>query len=151
MILRDPEYSDCEFIAECYEDWPASRKGRIFPTDVRDWINRYRYRDGEKGLVAELAGERIGFILFEQNLFVSVVYEIVVIRALRGAGHGSAMLRTLKDRFVSEGVVVCEFDALPGPIADKTLAGGFRKTGEGVGTRTGLPLVKGRVTADMDI
>lgn len=151
MILREPEYEDCEFIASCYEDWPRSRKGRVFPVDVRNWINRFRFRADEKGLVGEVDGAPVGFVLFEQNLFVAKIYEIAVPIALRGMGHGKTMWRLLYDKMASEGVVVAEFEAIPGIIADMTLNGRFTLMGEGIGPKTGLPTVKGQVTAETEI
>ena len=145
--MRRPEFSDCEFIAECYADWPDSDRGRVFPVDVRDWIKRFRKTSTiEQGLVNDF-----GFVMFGQKLFCAKVYEIVVHPNHRGQGHASEMWRALRDKLVSEGVVVCEFDALPGLVSDLTLKGRFEEIGEGVGIHTGLPIVKGRVTADMEI
>lgn len=152
MILREPTYKDCEFIADCYYDWPDSQRGRVFPVDVRDWIKSYRKTSNhEFGLIGETGGYPVGFVLYGQNFFAAKVYEIVVHQSYRGLGHGSAMWRALKEKMVSEGVVVASFEAIPGVVADLTVKGKFQKTGEGVGEHTGLPLVKGQVTWDMDI
>jgi len=151
VILREPEYDDCELIASWYEQWPESRKGRIFPSDVRNWIVRFRYRADEKGLVGEVDGVPVGFIFYEPNLFVAKIYEIVIQKDLQGKGYGKAVWRALKDKLVKEGVVVAEFDALPGHIMNKTTRGDFIKVSEGTGPKTGLPIVTGRVTADMEV
>lgn len=152
MILREPKFSDCEFIAECYSDWPESQRGRVFPVDVRNWIIRFRKTATiEQGLVGEVDGSPVGFVQFGQKFFGAKVYELVIHPDHRGKKYASTMWRLLKDKLVSEGVVACEFDALPGLMSDLTLNGRFKKVGEGVGLHTGLPLVKGQVTADMEI
>lgn len=152
MILREPKFSDCEFVAECYQDWPESERGRVFPVDVRDWIKRFRKTSTiEQGLIGEVDGEPVGFVMFGQKFFGAKIYEIVVHPEHRGKKYASAMWRALKDKLVSEGVVVAEFDALPGLMSDLTLNGRFEKIGEGVGVHTGLPLVKGRVLAEQEI
>jgi len=150
MILRTPNYNDCEFISECYENWVETDKGRVFPVDVRNWIKHWRKTSNiEQGLIGELDGSPVGVVIFSKAESTSTIYEIVVKRL--GVGHGKGMWLALRDRLVSEGVVVADFEALPGVIADKTLRGDFEKIGESIGSKTGLPLVKGRVTADMRI
>ena len=145
MILREPTYDDCEFIAECYRDWPLSKRGRIFPVDVRNWIKNYpRYR--EQGLVGEEDGAK-GFLVFEKSFFVAKVHEIVVTPAERGQGYGSKMWHALYDLLSAEGVVVAEFDALPGVVTAKVENGDFEMVSTSVGEQTGLPLVTGRVKA----
>ena len=103
--------------------------------------------------MGEIDGVSVGFLIYEKTHdgLLAQIHDIVVTPSLRELGHGSAMLRVLKDRLVSEGVLVGEFGALPGAIASKTEAGGFEKIGDDVGENTGLPIVKGRVTADMEI
>lgn len=151
MILREPKFSDCEFISECYSDWPESQRGRVFPVDVRDWIKRFRKTSTiEQGLIGEENGP-VGFIMFGQRFVASKVYEVVVHPDFRGRGFASAMWRGLKEHLVSNGVVACEFEAIPGLVADLTMSGRFRKIGEGVGIHTGLPTVVGQVTWDMEI
>ena len=152
MILREPRLTreDCRFIAECYVDWPES-KGPVYEQEVKLWIKRYRTRDGEKGLVGEVGGLPVGFLLYASSFYVAVIYELVVHPDLRSMGHGRSMWRELKDKLTSEGVVVAEFEAIPGIVADKTTNGPFLKVSEGVGEHTGLPTVKGRVTADMKV
>ena len=151
MILRDPKNtkSECQFIADLYDDWPDSKRGPVYPEDVRMWIKRFEARDGEKGLVGELDGEPIGYILYEvtHDGPLAQVYELLVRKDLWGQGHGSAMVQVLTDKLISEGVLAAEFDALPGAIAEKTKAGGFEYVSDGVGEDTGLPTVKGRVIA----
>jgi len=151
MILRDPKNTktECQFIADLYDEWPDSNRGPIYPEDVKVWIKRFQTRDGEKGLVGELNGESIGYILYEvtHGGQLAQVYELLVRKDLQNQGHGSAMVQVLTDKLISEGVLAAEFDALPGAIAEKTKAGGFEKIGEGVGEDTGLPIVVGRVTA----
>jgi len=152
VILRKPELTkaDCEFIAWCYEVWPDSRKGPVFPSDVRNWIKGYD-RWLEQGLIAVSDGIPVGFILYAQNFFVAAVYEIVVAAEHQGKGYASQMWRALQDQLASEGVVVAEFEALPGVVSDLVSTGRFQKIGEGEGTHTGLPTIKARVTADMNV
>lgn len=148
MILRELKYSDCEFVAECYQDWPESERGRVFPVDVRDWIKTFRKTSRvERGLIGEVDGSPVGFVMFGSD---GSIYELVIHSDNRGKKYASAMWRALRDLLVSEGITEYEFEALPGLIADLT-GPRFERVGEGVGTHTGLPTVKGRVTADMEI
>ena len=147
MILREPTFDDCAFIADCYRDWPRSIRGRVFPVDVRNWINRYRTQPEEIGLVG-VEAVPVGFVLYGTFLVTAAIHDIVVHPDLRGAGHAKAMWKTLQRKLAQEGVVAAEFDALPGPIADKVSRGDFEKVSEGVGAHTGLPTIRGRVRAD---
>ena len=152
MILREPELTkaDCSFIADCYEDWPPSDRGPVWPQDVRKWIKRFP-RTNEKGLIGMADGLPVSFVLFSQAFFVAKIHELVVHPNSRQEGHGRSTWKALRERLVGSGVVVAGFDAIPGPIAEKTLRGDFRASGEAVGEHTGLPLVKGYVTSDMDV
>ena len=150
MILRPADYDDCEFIADAFKQWPRTPRGRVFPVDVRNWVNKYN-RGDEVGLVGEVDGQPVGFVVYASNLFVARVGSIVVHPDHQGRGYSSAMLRLVHHRLMSEGVVVIEFEAIPGVIADKTLKGQYQKVGEGIGSQTGLPTVIGRATAETKI
>jgi len=161
VILRPPTITktDINLVVEAYEDWPSDEP--VYPEDVRRWFGRYAGRDLamiddklvplEKGLIGEVDGQPVGFIVYQKGWFSAKVYQIVVPLRLRGNGYGSAMWRAIWALLQSEGVVVCDFDALPGPVAELVNSGRFVKTGEGVGAATGLPVMKGRATMGMDI
>ena len=156
MILREPKLTrdDCRFIAECVEDWPDSDRGPVYDHDVRYWITQWAGRDREKGLIGEVEGKPVGFIIYMQRFFCAMVYQIAVHPSHRGQGHGKGIWGELQDILRNEGVVVCEFEAprYEGSIVDKLVdSGRFEKIGEGVGLHTGLPTVRGRVFADTPI
>ena len=139
---------DHAFILECYADWPiTSVQGPITADDVKRFIVRWmNHRGGERCLIDEH-----GLITWRQNLFVAVVDNIVVHPESRGAGKARRMWQLLQETLVNDGVVVAEFKAIPGPIADKVMRGDFEKVSEGIGEKSGLPIITGRVTADMEI
>jgi len=153
MILRAPRMTreDIGFVVQCYEDWPDTDRGPVLDYDARSWIKMWNRGNVESCLIGEENGNPVGLVTFLQNLFVAVVYEIVVHPSHRGMGNAKRMWVELQDILRTEGVVVCEFDALPGAITDKVLKGDFEKVGEGVGLHTGLPTVRGRVFADTPI
>jgi len=150
-MFRPPTMLDFQFIFECYEDWPVTEAlGPVLESDVKDWIRFWMNRDAETCLVWEDVVP-IGLLTYRKNMFVAVVDNIVVLPSERGIGHSTRMMSALKDKLVAEGVVVAEFEAIPGRIADKTIRGDFQRIGEGIGRRSGLPVVVGRVTDDMDV
>ena len=152
MILRNPSFEDIDFIVDCYSDWINTSRGPIYPSDVRNWIIRYKHRDDEDGIIAEEDGQKVGFMLISyKDGKTAEVYELVVHRDLRGLGYGTKMWQHLKEHLAMEGFEAAEFDALPGTITDKIERGDFNKVGESRGQRTGLRLVRGRVTKDMEI
>lgn len=148
MILREPKQTreDCDFVVECYEGWPESDKGPVYASDVRNWFRRYNHRAGEKGLIAQRGNIPIGWVIYEQNLFVAVVYELAISATHRGRGFANEIIDLLYERLTAGGVVVAEFSALPGPIADKVSNGQFKKISEGIGAHTGLPIIRGQAT-----
>ena len=149
MILREARLNreDCAFIASCYIDWPETKKGPVYEPDVRDWIRRWHERADEDGFIGEVGGFSVGVVFYTAKDDFAKIYEIAVPPAIRRMGHANAILRELQKVLVARGVMVAEFDALPGAISMKTERGDFEKIGEGIGEKTGLPLVKGRVTA----
>jgi len=155
VILREPTYGDCEFIAQCYKNWPESDKGRIFPQDVRNWIKRWRKTSNfEQGLIGELNDVPVGVVIYGQRtsimgVGIGEVYELVV-KDL-GIGHGKAMWQAMQQLMAGQGYQAAAIKALPGAIAAKLEDGTFIKTGIGVGSHTGLLVVEGYVTADMEI
>ena len=158
MRIRRAEYSDCEFIALCHEVWPESRRGRVFPVDVRNWIKIWRKtsntEEGLIGMESPAEGEPeipVGFLLISLEGELAEIHGIAVPEDLQGNGYARGMWRELKSRLIARGVTSAEFDALPGPIADKVEAGDFVKLSEGTGKDTGLPTKRGRVTADMEV
>jgi GNAT superfamily N-acetyltransferase len=90
----------------------------------------------------------VGLVNFRRKFAVAKIDAIVIHPFHQGQGLGSELMRELHKLLTSEGVVVAEFDALPGVIADMTLRGRFEAVGEALGERSGLPLVMGRVQAD---
>ena len=145
--MRAPVMSDWRFVFECYQDWPLSSKGPVTEQRAVDMTRRWMFRDDEVCRVEP----GVGIITYRQSFFVAKVDELVVHPDHRGKGHARAIWRALRDELVSGGVVVAEFDAIPGPVALKVMDGTFEKVSEGIGERTGLPIITGRVTADMEI
>ena len=146
MNLREAGYDDCEFIADLYRRWPDTKRGRIFPVDVRDWVKRFKKTSSDEfGLVAELRGEPIGFILYGLNSWgICVVYEMIIHESYEGKGLGRAMWMELAEFFKAKGVQAVEFDGLPGAITAKIADGYFERIGERTGSLSGLPLMRGR-------
>jgi len=154
--------SDYKFVYEVYGaegrfgtefDYPLDESGphtleRAIGS-IRIWLRTDR---PEQCLILEQP-QPVGLITYRQNQTVATIDNIVVHPLHRRIGHATTMTKFLFNKMVSEGVVVAEFDALPGAYADKVLNGQFEKVSEGKrmhgrGNSTGLPLVTGRVTAD---
>lgn len=150
MILREPNLTreDVSFITRLGEDWPESKKGPIYESDVRDWIRLWQNREIENGLIAEIDGVSVGYVMYEKTHGGMLIgnIEIIVQKDLRGLGHGSEIVRLLTEKLTNEGGLVAEFEAIPGAFQEKVKTGGFEQIDEGIGKRTGLPVVIGRVT-----
>jgi len=148
--LRAPTMLDHAFILECYEQWPVTEtQGPITPYEVKLWIDRWMNRTDEVCLIAEIPA-KVGLVTWRQNLFVAVIDNIVIHPGVQGRGYGKRLMVALQERLVGAGVVVAEFDAIPGRVADMVVAGRFERLGEGIG-KSGLPIVKGRVMAGTEI
>jgi len=150
VILREPNLTreDIGFITELCEDWPESTKGPVYESDVRDWIRLWKSGEAENGLIAEIDGISVGYVMYEKThdgMLIGSI-EIIVKKDLRGFGHGSEIVELLTEKLTDEGGLVAEFEAIRGAFQEKVKAGGFEKIGEGIGKRTGLPVVIGRVT-----
>ena len=118
MILRPVTMADWQFIYESYQDWPLTNQGPITQDTVVRWIRYWLHRDGETCLIAEEGGP-VGLVVYRRNWFVMTIKNLVVHPTHRGNGHSNVIAKTLFDKVAEEGVVVAEFDAMPGPIAEK--------------------------------
>ena len=147
--MRPVRISDYQFIYECYQDWPLGPLGPVTLDTAVRWARRWSNRDDEKVLVLDVDGP-VGLIKWRQNWILAKVDNIIVHPNHRGKGHSKTMIQELHSKLTKEGVMVAEFDALPGPISDMTLKGRFKKTDEKTG-ETGLPLVVGTMTWDMSL
>lgn len=150
MNLRQPHYLDLQFFKECYADWPVSEVNPpILDEDIKRWITRWMHRSDEVCLIGG-ADVPVGFIVYRRERPQEVqVVNLVVHPTHRGEGHSNAIVRALRDRLVADGVKMAQFDALQGPIADQIERGKYVKVGTVQG-KTG-PLVRGRLTVDMEI
>ena len=147
--MRSVKISDYQFIYECYQDWPPGNLGPVTLDIAILWTRRWMNRDDEKVLVLDIDGP-VGFIKWRQKWLIAKVDNIVVHPSHRGKGYATRMMKELHSKLAGEGVIVAEFDAIPGPIADMVLRGRFKKMDEKIG-ETGLPVVVGAVTWDMEI
>ena len=143
MILREIKTAaDCDFVTECYRDWGFP----IYPIDVRNWAIRYKSRPfEEQGRICDIDGPK-GFVLYQKSGALVTIYEMCVHPYDRGKGIGKQIWQAMFQDFQKEGVVVGEFEARPGIVADKILGGQFENVGNTEGKFN--PLVKGRVTVD---
>lgn len=148
-MLRPPVMADYGFIHECYQDWPLSNKGPITVEVVAGWIRRWMARDDEICRVYESGGDLIGVITY--RLDPPVIENIVVHPSARGMGNAKRIMRKLQAELVADGYTEFEFEALPGPIADMTVRGRFRRVRDSMGKQTGLPTVIGKVTSETEI
>ena len=145
--MRDVAIEDYQFVAECYADWPIDNRGPFTLQRAIDSCRRWVARDDEFCLILE-GPDPVGLITY--RIYPPTIDNIVTHPDVRGVGHATRMMRELQ-AFLGPLGLDWEFDALPGPIADKVLRGDFEKVSEGVGPKTGLPTVRGRVMADTEI
>lgn len=139
MRLRPPEMADRHWIKEAYEDWPESRRGPVTEQKAVDWIRRWTYRTDEECRVLEDI-EPLGLITFRRKFLVCYVDNIVVRPKWRGHGVSTKLIRLLRHELVREGIMVAEFETLPGVIRDQ-LGKRYQDLGNG----------RGRLTWDMPI
>lgn len=145
--MRPPVMSDYQFIVECFADWPLSDKGPVTIDVAVGWLRRWMFRDDETCLI----WDGVGLMTYRASpLGVVFVDNIVVHPMERGKGHSKRMMREIQESLRTKGFLGGEFDAIPGPVADK-VGPVFERVSEGVGPRTGLPVIRGRVMADTDI
>ena len=149
MNFRLVEMKDYPFLVECYADWPLTNLGPITVDKVAGWIRYWLARDGEDCVIGEVDGAPVGLMIYRRNWFVLYLKNIVVHPVHRKQGHANAMVRALRDKMLADGVVVAEFDAMAGPIAEQVEKGKFNKVGESQG-ETGK-LIRGQLTQDMDV
>jgi len=149
VILRPVSMHDHRFILECNEDWPVTDRGPATSDSVTRWIRRWMYRDGETCLVATENATQVGYICYRQNLVCCKVDYLLVHPFHRGKGKSSEIVRLLRDKLIKEGVVVAEFDALPGVISSQIKNGKYLHVGEKKGFNG--PLVVGQLTQDMKV
>ncbi len=157
--MRPVVMKDYKFVYEAYGaegkygdefNWPFDEKGPFTLQRAIKSIQQWLRTDNNESC---LILDTLGLITYRKNTTVVVVDNILVHPLHRGQGHGTTMAKFLFNKMISEGVVVGEFDALPGIYADKISSGQFEKVSEGKrshghGNSTGLPLITGRVTAD---
>lgn len=150
MIFRKPRIEDYRFIYECYQDWPLGEDGPITLERAIGWTRRWIHRTDQECRIAE-EGERIGILVWREHDDSIQVENIVIHPDHRGKGFARAMWQKLFDEMTAKGVIEATFDAIPGAIAAKIEQGTFEKVSEGIGRSTGLPIVTGRVTPDMEV
>jgi len=156
VILRPPVISDYQFIFELYQDWPITDRGPVTIDRAIAFTRRWIARDDEVCQIAE-EGEPVGLISYRKGgdfgvvdlTGMVVVDNIIVHPSHRGLGHSTAIARELREKLVSEGITLAEFDALEGPISAQIERGRYELLGEVQG-QTGV-LVRGRLTVDMEI
>lgn len=139
MRLRLIEWGDDQWIPEAYQDWPIGRKGPCTPETAKNWIRRWMYRGDEECRVLQDA-EPLGLITFRRNLMVCFVDNIVLRPQYRGHGASTKMIRLLRAELIREGIMVAEFETLPGVIRNQ-LGNRYQDLGNG----------RGRLTWDMEI
>ena len=147
MILRPARRTleDCLFIVRCFEDAPESDITPVLLSDAKRWIHTWLRDNDEFGLIG-VETELVSLVIYSKE----TIHNLIVHPDYRGMGYGSLTWRLLFEKLTEEGRDYMDFEAIPGLIADLTVQGRFAKVGEGVGT-SGLPIVKGRVTADMEV
>lgn len=144
--MRPANYLDISLLMSVYDEWPVTEDNPpVYAPDVRDWITRWKERDDESCYVME----GIGFIVYRREGDLVKDVNIGVTPAERGKGYANQMVKELRDMLVADGVKIAEFEAIPGPIANQIERGKFVNLGEAEG-KTGK-LVRGRLTADMDV
>jgi GNAT superfamily N-acetyltransferase len=144
--VRPANFLDIPLLMSVYSAWPVTEDNPpVYESDVRDWIHRWKNRDDESCMVMD----GIGFVVYRREGSTVKDINIGVHPEQRGKGYANRMVKELRDKLVSEGVAVAEFDAIPGPIADQIERGKYINLGEKDG-RTGK-LVRGRLTADMEV
>ncbi len=143
MILRPPTMADHRFILETFKACVVSDRGPATEDSVIRNIRRWLHRTDEECLIG-VDNVPVGLVLFRRNMFVAQLDYVVTHPLHQQKGHANKMLQHLKDTLISQGVVVAEFDALPGPMAEKVMRGDYEKLSEGTGVHTGLPTIKGR-------
>lgn len=116
VILRPVAYSDRQFIVDAYADWPNDYLGH---EKVHKLIRRWIERGDKKCLVAEDNKISVGFIVYEVQFFGAWIHNLVIHPLFRGKDYGLTIGRLLKDKLVSEGVMVAGFKPLPGMFQDK--------------------------------
>ena len=84
--------------------------------------------------------EPLGLITFRRQFLTCFVDNIVVRPQYRGHGVSTKMIRLLRDELVREGIMVAEFETLPGIIREQ-LGKRYQDLGNG----------RGRLTWEMSI
>ena len=150
MNLRNPTWLDFGFFKECYSDWVVTESNPpILESHIWNWVSRWIHRNDEICLVGE-TDTPVGFVVYRRDEPHKVdVVNICVHPEHREKGHSNAIVKTLRDRLVSDGVTVAHFEAVSGPIADQVERGKYRKRGTVQG-KTGT-LVLGELTDSMNV
>jgi len=149
--MREPTIQDCYFVEQCYEDWPMDNKGPFTLQRAIDSCLRWVARDDEHCLIHEEPKGPVGLISWRVNWPVAFIDNIAVLPLQRRKGHALHMMKELQKILSSQGIVMAEFDALPGVMSNMIFRGRFEQVSTGIGPRTGLPVIKGRVMADTEI
>lgn len=119
MILRKPDMRDVSFIWECYQDWPVTATNPPISVDrVISWVERWMNRDDEVCLIGD-TDVPVGLIMYIPFWFGAEIRNLVVHPNHRNQGHSKTIRQLLKDKLISEGIVVAKFKTLPGPIQGK--------------------------------
>lgn len=127
--VRDPEYTDLKWMYEAYQDWPAhDDHGAITEQLVNNWLRRWKIRGDIKCRVMD----EKGFITYRLGFGCCEVRNIVVHPKYRGQGVGLSIIRALREELMKQGVMVAEFDTLPGVIRNQ-LGNAYQDLGNGRG------------------
>ncbi len=149
MTLRKPQISDYQFIYETLLDWPLTDRGPTTLDSAIKWTRRWVHRNDEVCLIAE-ESEPVGLIAYRRSGDEVEIDYLAVHPDHRGQGHANAIQTELHQMLVADGVTVGRFLAIDGPIADQVTRGKFANRGRDRG-KQGLSVVRGEVTADMDV
>ena len=147
MNLRPVEMRDHEHVKDCYKLWPLTDRGPVTDDMVTRWIRRWMYRDDEECRIAEESSNKVGLITYRLGICCCVVDSLIVHKFHQGQGHSRNIVRQLAEDLMSEGVVVAEFDAMPGAVWRDIDRGKYQYVSESLG-QTG-PLMRGRLTMEM--
>ena len=153
MNFRKPNYLDIPFLTECYKSWPVTETNPpVYEIDIRNWVTRWMNRTHDNGqevhafIIEDI--EPVGYFQYRVVYGVGVYVDNLIIHpSLQGKGLGTQSIREIKQYLVNQGAKFAEFEAF-GKMAE-WVDEKYQRVGASEG-RVG-PLVRGRITADMEV